>query len=499
MLKVTPVPAGEAVSEDFKMVLNGKETVQLYRARVSAMPYNTVWPGCQRPLDQTEPASFCSFESDGPVTVRLTAAKDFREVVVRPLSRKVTVCSQGRDIYFTLPRAGQYTVELDGFASALHVFFNPPADFGVRPDDPDVIYFGPGVHRPGVIDAKAGQTVYIDSGAVVYGSVESICADNVRVVGYGIIDGSWEGRETPDFLYATDYDRPIPLEEEAIRAFLKKNRVLKGGVRFYNCRNVGISGVVVRDTATFAVIPTYCENVTFENVKTIGMWRYNSDGIDLLNTRNCVIRGCFLRDFDDCIVLKGVKGWDERNVENVLVQGCTVWCDWGRALEVGAETCAEEYRNIIFEDCDLIHGNDIMLDIQNGERAEVHDVTFRNIRCEYNRRQKPTIYQHDMTKPYPGTGHDWQPYFIKMHSYYVDKLFSHDGRFGNIHDITVKDVSVTADEGVGVPKSFFEGIDEQHLTQDIRISGITFNGRPLKTPEEANFTCNEFTRGISLS
>lgn len=53
------------------------------------MPYNTVWPGCQRPMDQTEVASFISFEMDSPVTLELSVRKDVQEAVVRPLSRGI--------------------------------------------------------------------------------------------------------------------------------------------------------------------------------------------------------------------------------------------------------------------------------------------------------------------------------------------------------------------------------------------------------------------------
>ena len=71
-----------------------------------------------------------------------------------------------------------------------------------------------------------------------------------------------------------------------------------------------IAGVTARDSATFAYILADCDRVNCEWFKTIGMWRYNSDGIDTFNSRYIRIAHGFLRDFDDCIVLKGIKGWD---------------------------------------------------------------------------------------------------------------------------------------------------------------------------------------------
>ena len=94
------------------------------------------------------------------------------------------------------------------------------------------------------------------------------------------------------------------------------------------------------------------------------------------------------------------------------MRGCTVWCDWGRALEIGAETCADEYRNILFENCDIIRCAHYYLDIQNGDRAWVHDVVFRDIRCEYSRYALPPVYQHDMNAPYPVPKEPYVPALI---------------------------------------------------------------------------------------
>jgi hypothetical protein len=96
----------------------------------------------------------------------------------------------------------------------------------------------------------------------------------------------------------------------------------------------------------------------------------------------------FLRNFDDVIALKGLKGYDWRNVENIMVQGCVLWCDWGRALEIGSETCADEFRNIIFSDCDIIHTSHTAIDLQNGDRG----ILFEDMRVEYNKYAIPYLF-----------------------------------------------------------------------------------------------------------
>ena len=53
----------------------------------------------------------------------------------------------------------------------------------------------------------------------------------------------------------------------------------------------------MRDSSTFGLICANCEDVRIDNIKGIGMWRYNSDGIDLFNCKDAIIKNCFSIDF----------------------------------------------------------------------------------------------------------------------------------------------------------------------------------------------------------
>ncbi len=393
-LKIPQFPIDLTVSDLYEVYVNGMP-MPVMPARVSALPFNIWWVGHQRPLDQTEMAAFISFEADGPVTLtvvpkckKMTTASDIR---IRPLSKSILPVAQNESVSFELQQFGAYTFEVDGFAQALHIFFNPLRDFKPAQGH-TVLHYGPGVHHVGNVEIDSHTTVIVDAGAVVYGSITAIGAEDVQILGYGIIDGSEEERVTEDCLlpYYPDSNRKSVLKEmirrdkAEYRAYMKKQRDLFGCIKLYACTNVHVEGVIMRDSATFALLPAGCDNLMIDNVKTIGMWRYNSDGIDLFNCRNVIIQNSFLRDFDDCIVIKGYEGWDAENNENILVQGCVVWCDWGRALEFGAETNADEYRNIIMRDCDVIHGSAVMIDLQTHNRAEIHHCLYEDIRAEIN-------------------------------------------------------------------------------------------------------------------
>ena len=57
MFQIIPLPAGEPASELYSVKINGAPA-ECNPCRVSAMPFDVVWPGHQRPLDQTEEAAF---------------------------------------------------------------------------------------------------------------------------------------------------------------------------------------------------------------------------------------------------------------------------------------------------------------------------------------------------------------------------------------------------------------------------------------------------------
>ena len=470
MLKIHKIPNGEPVSNDFRITING-QSAETYLARVSAIPFNRVWPGYQRSMDQTELVSFIYFSMDegDEIKLKITADKDFSDVCIRPLSKNIKPVISGRDIEFTLTQIGQYSLELDGYHNNLHIFANPTYNFHDEVDinDPNVIYFGEGIHNPGVIELKSGQTLFLDEGSVVYTAVIARKAKNVRVIGTGILDNSWEKRETA-----------------------------KGPLNLFNCMNAEVKGIIFRDSTVWTATIYNSDNVTFDNIKAIGMWRYNSDGIDFVNSANGIVKNSFLRNFDDVIVLKGLKGYDTRNVENILVSNCVLWCDWGRELEIGAETCANEYRNIIFEDCDLIHGAHIRLDFQNGDRASVHDVLFNNIRIEYSKYTLKPVYQHSDDQVYDPGNEPFMPHLFFAHLY--NGMWSKDYLYGENYDIKFKNIYVQLDEGLPIPPSSFTGVNEEHQTYNITIDGLYFNNKKVENINDMNLETNEFTHDIYL-
>ncbi len=517
MLKITNIPQGEKISNEFEIKLNGK-CVEAFSARVSRIPFNCIWPGHQRPLDQTEEAPFITYASDEKVVVKLKANKKFDEAIVRPLSKNIVPEVNGQTIKFTIEECGQYSVELDGQNRALHIFANPNVDFGVSENDENVLYFGAGVHKPGIIELKDNQTVYIDQDAVVYTTIVGVFVKNVKILGYGIIDGSLSIRSDKYDLIPFDHTRRRVAKEsfektlrkyykedngdnftgtsicenkESFTAFLQESNMYFGCIHLYCCENTIINGVVLRDSACFTIIEANCTNAICDNVKLIGMWRYNSDGIDLFNSRNCVIKNSFLRNFDDCVVIKGIVGWDKWPNENILIENCVIWCDWGRNLEIGAETNAPEYRNIVFKNCDCIHCTCVALDVQHCDRAYIHDITFENIRVEYSKHDVAMVYQESDDMDFKTRHNQATAICVEI----CESGYSDSNIKGRVENVRFKNIKVLSDENM-IPSIVITGLDNEHTVKDVTIENLTFNGKKL---EDASIIfANEFTNDIKL-
>ena len=171
-VRIPTFPEGEEIYGECRVMLDGKEA-PCYTARVSAIPFNTVWPGHQRPVAQTELAPFVRFDLTGEADIAVRVPFLPKEAVVRPLSRKVRTEIEGDEVFFTLPGPGQYTLELDGRAHALHLFADPPEETLADPESA-TYYFGPGVHHRERIVLKDHESVYLAPGAVLYSEIEGI-------------------------------------------------------------------------------------------------------------------------------------------------------------------------------------------------------------------------------------------------------------------------------------------------------------------------------------
>ncbi len=424
----------EAAVTDYVLTV-AHQPVSVYPARVSACPFNQVWPGYQRPKSQTEIASFASWDMAAPVEVVVESARPVQTVRVRPQAAGIVPQVEGDTIRFAVAKPGQYTVEVNGAHRALHLFGNPPEEAVPDPRDPLVIYYGPGVHCPGLIRMQSGQTVYLAAGAVVYGAILAEKAENLCLRGRGILDGSRIDRL--DGLTAL--------------------------ICLYDCGNVRIVGITLRDSPVFTVVPLASRQVHIHNIKVIGNWRYNSDGINFISCHDGRVEDSFIRAFDDCVCIKGYGTFGPLVYRLQLVNG------------------------------DVIHAADVALDVQNCDRAVIRNVVFRDIRVEMDDAPMRPVGQQHQDQVYAAPANGYLPTLLALG---IQKGYcSFDAERGRIENIRFENIDVTAPR---MPPSRLSGHDAGHLVQGVSIANLRLNGQAVTDLAAGGIALNEFARDVTL-
>ena len=497
-VNIYPVIKTEYECNDYEVKING-EKADLNSARVSAVPFNRRWPGHQRGLEQTELINFLSISFDEPVKFEIKPNKAFENIIIRPLNLGITPEIKDGVISFTLDKPEYLSIEPYGRNNALHIFADPIKDYKIDKDSENVIYFGKGEYDIGSIELKSNQTLFIDEGAVVYACIKAIDCENIKILGHGILDNSKNKAKILFEYNAENNDCAI------------NNAVREHTVQIEYCENVLIDGITIRDSLVYNIRPIACKNLHINNVKIIGCWRYNSDGIDMHNCEDVLIENCFIRTYDDSICVKGFDCYYEGDVEkavheamyrngkaydvfkNVLVKNCTIWNDWGKCLEIGAETRAEEIKDIIFEDCNIIHVTGAVLDCCNVDYADVHNVTYRDINVEYDDIIYCPKLQTKDSEIYINPDENYYPPLLDVQTFFHFEYSAGGDRRGICRDITFENIHLY---GKYPPKAHFSGYDESHKTHNILIKNIYHNDNLIEKFDNNNFELCDFTENI---
>ena len=498
--RVYPITQTSLRHDGYRIKINGVDVIP-NTARVSAVPFNRRWPGHQRSLDQTEQINFILLESDESLTFDITPCDQFETAEIRPITMgiKPHVTDDGR-ITFTAKAPAYFTVEPYQRKNALHIFIDPISDYRIDRQADNVIYFGKGEHDVGIINLKSNQTLFIDEGAVVYACVHAIDAENISIVGRGILDNS---KNKEKILYEANEENNFAQVNNAIREHT---------VQLEYCTNVKIEGITIRDSLVYNIRPIGCKNLNISNVKIIGCWRYNSDGIDMHNCENVKIDNCFIRTFDDSICVKGFDCFYDGDVEkavrqamyrngksydvfrNVRVSNCVIWNDWGKCLEIGAETRAEEICDIVYENCHIIHVSGRVLDCMNVDYAHVHDVTYKNITVEYDTHIPPMVMQKTEAQSYENNDPDYTPFLLSSYVTFHEEYSAKGQRRGRNSNFTYDNVRLY---GRQMPRFDFSGYREDSKVSHITVQNIYVNDKPLGK-DEFEIKANTFSDNVKI-
>ena len=367
-----PAPKEEPLSTDYQVSI-GERTVDVYTARVLDPPF------AGKEWDFGGPYSFCNFDTEGPVEIRIRSKKSLRNIVIRPaIHGSKSRLEDDNTLVLSLPGSCKMSLEPDGKKGPLLLFANPLEKDPPKQGAPNVIYFGPGVHKPGKIVLIKDQTLYLAGGAVVKAGVQAE-GDNIRISGRGILDGSdWEWRQGPTAC-----------------------------VVMIHGTNVEVSGITIRGAPHWTIVPRESQNVTVRNVKICGSRVQNDDGINPCNSQEVLITDCFIRTDDDCVALKGLdlRG-PNSNVERITVENSTLWCDRARIFLLGHESRAPFMRKVTLRNLDIIHFSMTAFLFEPGEEMRLEDVSVEDVRVNGEGqgeliRLKPVVNQY-MRNQVPG-------------------------------------------------------------------------------------------------
>jgi hypothetical protein len=433
-----PAPAGETLSTVYQVQAGGQK-VDVYAARVLDPPF------AGKQYDYGGPYSFANFDMEGPVVVRITSERSLRDTVVRPASAQVRMdIEDDHTLRLTLERPAKVSVEPDGRKGPLLLFANPLETEVPQEGDANVIYFGPGVHKPEKIALQSNQTLYLAGGAVVKAEVLAQ-GSNIKIRGRGILDGSdWEWRKGP----------------------------VGNLIAIRNSTDVEVRDITIRGASHWTIVPRNSRRVTIRNVKLCNSRVQNDDGINPCNSQDVLITDCFIRSDDDCVALKGLDfSGPNSNVERITVENSTLWCDRARIFLLGHESRAAYMRDVVLRNLDIIHFTMTPFLFEPGEDMRLENVIVEDIRMhgEGQRefiRLRPVVNQY-MRKKVPG--------------------FIEGVRFKNI----------TIEGRPGEYLVQLQGADAEHDVQDVIFKNITILGEPL-TRESSRVKIGEHAKDIQF-
>lgn len=417
-VEVAGAPQGISLNNDFtvKVRPEGKSKwvlVPTYLVKVDEV---------RETKHHVEHASMATFDFSEKVEIAVTYNKGkIDSARVRPLSYDIPFTIEGNTLQFSLEKPANLSVEVNGdIFHNLHLFANPLDTFKVDKKNPDLIYFGPGIHRfeGGEFRIPSGKTVYVAGGSVMMGRMLIENVHDVKLLGRGIIDPS-----------------------------------VKMGIRIANSRNVYVEGLMATQCATGG-----SDSVTIRNVKVISYFGWG-DGMNVFSSRNVLFDRVFCRTSDDCTTVYGTRLGFEGPSSNITMQNSTLWADVAHPIFIGIHGNVDKpeiLENLNYVNIDILDHKEKQLNYQGclainaGDENLIRNVRFEDIRIENFR----------------------QGQLVNLRIFFNEKYCKAPGR--GIENVVFKNVSYT---GNRAEISVIEGYDAQRKVRNIRFENLRINGQ----------------------
>lgn len=401
-------------------------------------------------MDNVQSASMVQFDMGSPVEVMVKKNNGLiQDVKIRPLASDIQHTVDRNVILFRLEKPQYLSVEFNGDRlHNLHLFANPLETETYTGSSNKVMYFGPGVHRPQdlpntQIQIPSNTTVYLAPGAVVKAKFLIDKAENVRIIGRGILDH--------------------PLR----------------GVEITHSKNILIDGITVVNPDHYTIFGGEANGLTIKNLKSFSCKGW-SDGIDLMCCNDVLIDNVFMRNSDDCIAIYAHRWSYYGGSQNITLQNSVLWADIAHPVNIGGhgnpeDEVGEMVENIIVRNIDILEQDEDdplyqgCMAIDCGDKNLVRKVLFEDVRVESI--QEGRLF-HVNVRFNPK--YDRQP-----------------GR--GIEDVTFRNITYN---GVGENPSLIKGLDEERNVKNVTFENVVINGKKMESID--GFITNGYIRGIKV-
>ncbi len=433
-----PAPAGTAASDQYRVTVQ-----QLHGPQPSF-----VYQALARKTDTNKEAdtSWTSFSFAGFVIVKVTQLQPTAATgcLVRPESARITSVLIGHTCVFGLTKAQNLSVEFTPQAGAyvthpMLVFANPPeTDTPPATGDPNVLYFGPGLHSIGAgVELHDNETIYLAGGAYVQGAfIAHGAVHNVTIKGRGIIDGG--------FLDTGNQDS-------------NKNAPGMIDIADQSSSNVLIEGITFVNGPRFNV-RALAQYTTIHNIKVMSWW-YSTDG--MVGGNKSVLEDNFIKVNDDSMKLFWGDTIARHNVIWQLENGAPFMISWN--IEQNSQNFHVYDNDVIHAEHNSIQKSGIFRALHAGA-GTMSRYLFENIRVE------DAHYRlFDIT--------------IENNKWYDPTL-----GYGQIRDLIFRDI--TAAGPFTIP-SQVHGVDPQHTVAGVTFLDVSIGGRCVRDAAGADMTIDQ--------
>lgn len=240
----------------------------------------------------------------------------------------------------------------------------------------------------GSVVLKSGVEIHLLENAVLLGSTQIkdyikmnrwkalVMADSqsdIAITGMGTLDG--QGRQLAlniDSLFyigqidSTQYTFPEKRPREYLRPQV---------IEFVQCKNIKVTGVTVKNAASWVQTYEKCENITIDRIRVISDAYWNNDGIDIGDCKNVRITNCYVNSADDGICLKSHSL--THFCDSVYIANCVIRSS-ASAIKFGTAS-AGGFKNVVIENIKVYDTFRSAIAIETVHGGTIENIFVNNI------------------------------------------------------------------------------------------------------------------------